>query len=120
MRCPVRIAFVLEQFASMGMTAEEAARERARLLTDDAYYDAWCERLHEWCASVPEEFAVRHAVDLSLYDDYPTYGGRPSGVQCPRCGKVSGGTGMDPEWHDPGPTSAVRDPAAACWSAARP
>lgn len=78
MRCPVRIAFVLEQFAAMGMTAAQEVEERVRLHTDDAYYDEWCERLTEWCASVPSEVLSRHAVDLDvdMTSTRPTAGGR--------------------------------------------
>jgi len=52
-RCPKRIAFVLEQFAAMGMTAEEEVAERSRLWTNDAYYVEWCVKVHEWCVPPP-------------------------------------------------------------------
>jgi len=43
-RCPSRIAFVLEQFTAVGMTATEEVHERVRMCTDDAYYREWCEK----------------------------------------------------------------------------
>ena len=47
-RCEARIAFVLAQFAAMGMPQDRARAEEERLRTDDAYYAEWCGDLAGW------------------------------------------------------------------------
>ena len=42
------IAFLLEQFAAMGASVEDLAKEKARLEQRDAYYEEWSD-LKSWC-----------------------------------------------------------------------